>query len=101
MSFLGVQISVSRTQGQSIGFPNDWLNNELNIEIQVVNHTAQYDRLLRILLPEHCAMRPNDIKQLEDYRCYTSEVPRPRNAAKSGTEGLYVHKGAEALGVDF
>src|SRR6185436_327920 len=98
---LGVQVLVSRAQGQSIRLPNDWLNNELNIKIQVANHATQDDGLLGILLSKHSAVRPNDIEEFEDNCCHTTKMSWPRNTAEPGTEAIHSHEGAVAFRIYF
>src|SRR5678816_1268173 len=100
-SLLRIQVLVPRTQGQSVVFPHDRLDDELDIKIQVLNHATQDDSLLCILLPEHSAMGPNNIEKLEDHCSDTTEMPRPRNTTESGTEVIHRHKGSITFRIDF
>ena len=52
-----------------------WADNDLRREAQVFDHAPDDHRLLRVLLPEICAVRREDIEQFCHDRCHAPKVP--------------------------
>ena len=65
-AFFLCQVDVARAFGQSVGFSNDRHRDDLDGEVQILDHSPDDGHLLPVLLAKVRIVRLNDVKQLTD-----------------------------------
>src|SRR5215467_2250789 len=93
LSLLWIQIGISRTHRQPIGFTHDGADDNLDWQIQIAHH-APDDRYLRgIFLPEESSVRLDDVKQLGNDGRDAAKVSGARTPIEFAAQLLYGRPG--------
>ena len=75
-----IQVAVAARHRETVGLTHRRHDFDVQWKIEIGDHLAQQDRLLRILLPEKQHVGTHDVEQLGDDRRYAAKVPRPLRA---------------------
>src|SRR3972149_29754 len=86
---------MARAEREAVRLADGGEDAELDLEHEVANHLADDLGLLSVLLPEVGPLRPNDLEELEDDGCDTSEVARAEATFEDRAELCHLDPGLE------
>ncbi len=96
LSLLQIEISVARTHSQPVRLAHNRTRHNLHRKFQVAHHAANNRHLRRILLPEECRIRLDNMKQFRHHRSHAAKMPGPRTPVQLVTQPFHRNPGHAA-----
>src|SRR5581483_9345119 len=82
-AFIRSEVSIARTERQTVGFARDRADFNLNRHVEVAHHAPDYGYLCGIFLSEERDIRLDDVEQLGDNSGHAAKVTRARFPAET------------------
>ena len=76
----GTQERVPRAFRHAVRFAHNRADDQSNIQVQVLDHATDHQRLLEVLLSEISRFRPDDVEELQDDRRRAAKMARAKRS---------------------
>mmetsp|Transcript_51519 Transcript_51519/g.133840 ORF Transcript_51519/g.133840 Transcript_51519/m.133840 type:complete len:298 (+) Transcript_51519:546-1439(+) len=83
-ALLGTQVDVTRGEGQAVGLAYRLADDDVDVEVEICDETAEHDALHAVLLAKVERTRLYDVQQLRHHRRHATEEAWARRALAEG-----------------